>query len=181
MSGCRCRIATTSGTDGILDRRRLWPGQLVQLVESFRRLCLVVTASPFSPGYQPARCRTRPPRSPRPGARPGTAGAAAPERSCDLVRPVPVRDERHRAEHRRPVRVEPGADLVDEIRSCRHPGPQGPVVADLLPAAGRGGRLPAASPFGRVWQSAKPWFGEEGGVGRVEYWNDPAAPKPNSL
>jgi len=50
MSGCRCRIATTSGTDGILDRRRLWPGQLVQLVESFRRLCLVVTVSPFSSG-----------------------------------------------------------------------------------------------------------------------------------
>jgi hypothetical protein len=24
------------------------------------------------------------------------------------------------------------------------------------------------------------WFGEEVCVGRVEYWNDPAAPKPNS-
>jgi hypothetical protein len=35
--------------------------------------------------------------------------------------------------------------------------------------------------FERVWESAKPWFGEEVCVGRVEYWNDPAAPKPNSL
>ena len=34
--------------------------------------------------------------------------------------------------------------------------------------------------FERVWESAKPWFGEEVCVGRVGYWNDPAAPKPNS-
>jgi hypothetical protein len=59
------------------------------LPRGFRRLCLAVTVSRSPRGYSPARCPTRPPRSPRPGARPGTAGAAAPDPA--------------RAEHRRPA------------------------------------------------------------------------------